>query len=150
MKTLSFALFSVAVACSVLLLVEAPVNGETSVRTQTVFGRGPELHLQPSYARLDAPVRAVGLGFRPGAKIQVFFGTPGAELITRHPLATTTVRPDGTFNTSIRLTCMSYRYASPTSPAQCVRGWGPLIVGAVADHRFVNKQTQDVGFVVMP
>jgi len=53
----------------------------TSLRTSTVFGKGPELHLLPDIGPVGTRVSVAGLGYSPGAHIRIIFGSPNAEFM---------------------------------------------------------------------
>lgn len=93
-------MYSIVLACA-LGLGMAPARAAAPVAT--VLGKGPEVHLFPSYGPVGTHVTVVGLGFRPGAQVRIVYGPPNAEFLTP-PLAGATVGPLGRFYTGFTVT----------------------------------------------
>ena len=109
----------------------------TSMRTRTVFGQGPELHLLPRYGAVGTRILVVGLGYRPGVRVRILAGPPGAEFDLR-PLARAKTSSEGVFRTSFMVTC---RLAAGLTAAngQCQAAPRALIIGGFVDTGFSNK-----------
>ena len=73
-------------------------------QTPTVYGKGAEIHLLPSWGRFGSLVHVYGLGYRPRAVVRLLPGYFGGEYLNR---AVTRVRAtaSGSFNVSFRITC---------------------------------------------
>lgn len=120
----------------VLILATAcPAWARTQVaktRASTVFGRGPEIHLLPSFGPKGTRVTVVGLGYQPGVRVRVLYGPPNSEFVTT-PLATAVVDSRGRFQTS-------FVVHGPSPPRLT-----PLIIGGLA-----GSQTAMTAFIITP
>jgi hypothetical protein len=127
-----------------VLMVGLSGIGSASARELDVpkplFHRGAELHLLPSYGSVGTKVQVLGLGYRPGGRVDVLAGMPGTEFAL--PLAHATVAPDGTFRTNFVVTCT---LVTLTPGGRCpVARHYPLILGSFEDRRgmsFTHKAT---------
>jgi len=126
----------------------------TSLRTSTVFGKGPELHLLPDIGPVGTRVSVAGLGYSPGAHIRIIFGSPNAEFMPQS-LASASVAANGTFRTAFTVACafvvLHSRLAlhpPKTCPLSATVPLRAVAVGTLVDQRFPHKQTEIEGFVV--
>lgn len=125
-----------------------------SPRVQTVFGLGPEFHLLPNFGPVGTRVLVVGLGYRPGTRVNILYGSPNAEFLPE-PIATATVASNGRFRTTFIVSCafvvLNMRSAlhpprrCPLSPSAPFRA---IILGGFVDHQFTHKRTATEGFIV--
>jgi len=125
-----------------------------SLRTSTVFGKGPELHLLPDIGPVGTRVSVVGLGYPSGAHIRIIYAALKAEFMPQ-PLASASVAANGTFRTAFTVTCafvvLHSRLAlhppkvCPLSAAAPLRA---VVVGTLVDQRFLHQQSEIEGFVV--
>src|SRR5450759_2891721 len=81
------------------------VAGEAgALRVRTVFGLGPELHLLPNIGPVGTKVLVIGLGYRPGARVNIVYGSPNASFMPQ-PIVTAAVSGNGTFRTTFTVSC---------------------------------------------
>lgn len=125
-----------------------------SLRTSTVFGQGPELHLLPDIGPVGTRVSVAGLGYPPGAHIRIIYGSPNAEFMPQS-LASASVAANGTFRTAFTVTCafvvLHSRLAlhpPKTCPLSAAAPLRAVAVGTLVDQRFPHQQSEIEGFVV--
>jgi hypothetical protein len=98
--TMKRILFSIALAL-VFGFTGNPVQAATPI--PTVLGRGPEMHLFPSFGPVGTHVTVVGIGYRPGAHVRIVYGPPNSEFFPG-PIAISTTGPRGRFYTGFTVT----------------------------------------------
>ena len=111
----------VRLMCAVVLAVLFGLGGsrtQASTPIPTVLGKGPEVHVVPSFGPVGTQVTVVGLGYRSGAHERIVYGPPNAEF-NQQPLAQSIAGSRGRFFTSFIVT-------RPLLLGQRVR---PLILG---------------------
>jgi hypothetical protein len=144
-----------ALLIAVLFVVPSrAISQRTLARSGTVFGQGPEIHLLPNVGRVGTQVEVIGLGYRAGSRVQLFYGVPGAEFLAR-PLADAIVSARGTFRAGFIISCALVVAGStnaqhpprrcPLSPAAPFRA---IVIGGFVDHKFVDKRTAVEGLIV--
>lgn len=84
------------------------------VPAPTLFGKGAELHLSPSFGPIGTRVAVIGLGFHPRAHISIMYGPPNAEFVHR-PIARAVAGARGRFVTFFTVT-RAFAVRSPIQP----------------------------------
>src|SRR5689334_9002877 len=69
----------------------------TAAPPPTLFGKGPEVYLSPSFGPLGTKVSVLGLGFRPGARVELVVIPPNADCFSCPSIGQGIVAPDGRF-----------------------------------------------------
>lgn len=110
---------------------------QASAPIPTVLGKGPEVHLFPSFGPVGTHVTEVGVGYRPGAHVRIVYGPPNSEF-NRHPLARSIVGPRGRFLTGF----------SVTRTLLLGHVIQPLIVGAFESGNTGSSGTAVTAFIV--
>jgi len=126
-----------------------------TTRARTVLGQGPELHLLPNFGPVGTRVSVVGLGFRPGAHVNIAYGSPNAEFMPQ-PIAAGTASMTGRFHTTFTVTCAFVVVGSTQAlhpprhcPLSSSNPFRAVIVGAIPDdHRSFRRRTETLGFIV--
>ncbi len=90
-------------ATTTAIPASAQHNPAASGQASTIFAKGPEVHLMPSFAPVGSKISVVGLGFRAGSQIKVLYGPPNSEYDPR-PLARAIAGANGRFVTSFTVT----------------------------------------------
>lgn len=102
---------TLALSCS-LFIAAGPATTQAAAPAPlpTIFGKGPEVYVSPSFVTLGpapAVVRVVGVGYQPGRRVRVMDLPPGSGFSTtmwkRDTLAQGIVAPDGTLHVTARL-----------------------------------------------
>jgi hypothetical protein len=125
-------------ALAVALLLGLTWNpARASAPVPTVLGRGPEVHLFPSFGPVGTHVTVVGLGYPPGARVRIVYGPPNAEYSSQ-PLARATVGARGRFYTGFTV----------TRPLLLGQKMQPLILGGFEDGTGPSSAAATTAFIV--
>lgn len=138
---------AVSLPLSLMIAVSPTLAQGGSSRVPTVYKRGPEIHLLPDWGPVGTRVQVFGLGYRAGQRVGIAVGGPGAEM--SGSLVQTTVRPNGSFHVSWRITCRLIRAFFKSCQVPSSNGLFLMLVGGYDIHaKSMGSKTQTTGFTI--
>jgi len=100
-----------AVAAGGLVAAHTGRRGSTAVKqAPTIYGKGREIHLLPDFGPLGAQVTVYGRGYKPHAKVKVYYA-PGGDALGA--VVTARVGSNGAFKGTFKMACNLMPFRGP-------------------------------------